>query len=313
MDDPWGSPWATNDTNPIPEPPPRASATLELPGRILARDRSFSSLSPWGVEEDGGFNDWAAADPGLSLPPNVATPGSTWSAWGGDNGMNSSQTQILVRPRGESSPAWPSTTSPGLFPAKTVSRQSSSRSLSRQPPTPDPWATEASDHRLSLPAAVHIAAEQAAFATMDSHDETEEQDLGSGQENEASPAAGLGITKTSEYGSEEWPTKAPEVRIEANTCQDPKSVETEQGQNEEHHSGSPSASRHSSMSNESHQQERLDSPITSMDEDAKERPLVLRRASTKVQSRGCRKAAKQSFAGEEQGILKTCMCPGSSP
>lgn len=281
MDDPWGSPWATNDSNPIPEPPPRAT-TLELPGRILARNRSSSSISPWAVEDDGAFNHWASGDSGLTLPPIAAGSSSPWMGWGGDSGLNTSQTQLSARTQDGSlglpspNPAWPPT-SPGLFPSKTVSRRSSSRSLSRQP-TPDPWATETSEHRLSLPPAVHIAAEQAAFSTLDRHDEVEEHGLGIIQD-ELSAAAELQYTRAEAFepGYERLAENGPEVRIDTDPSQEPDS-----GQNEEGNSGS-SGSRHSSMSNGSQHDERPDSPITSMDEDAKDRPQILRRASTKVQ------------------------------
>lgn len=285
MDDPWGSPWATNDSNPTLEPPPRASTTLELPGRLLTRNRSSSSISPWAVEEDS-FNDWAASDPGLALPPTAvaaANNGSAWSGWGGESGLNSSQTQLSVRTRegslGPPSPLWPPAPSPGLQPNKTVSRRSSSRSLSRQA-TPDPWATEASEHRLSLPAAVHIAAEQAAFSTLDSHNEADENDAGR-SEMEAAHAAAINI----DTQAQDRPLKA-----EANGERAKKTV-SEEGPdgfieepvvNEDNHTGSP-LSRRSSASNASHHESRLDSPITSMDEDTKDLPPIPRRSSTKVQ------------------------------
>lgn len=287
MDDPWGSPWATNDSNPTLEPPPRASTTLELPGRLLTRNRSSSSISPWAVEEDG-FNDWAASDAGLALPPTAAataTNGSAWSGWGGESGLNSSQTQLSVRTRegslGPPSPLWPPAPSPGLHPNKTVSRRSSSRSLSRQP-DPDPWAAEISDHRLSLPAAVHIAAEQAAFSTLDSHDEADENEVGKREVEEVHVVA---INDDSQ--AEDGPLKAEasiESAEELDIVQGPDGADRmeEPEVNEDDHTGSP-MSRRSSASNGSHHESRLDSPITSMDEDTKDRPHIPRRSSTKVQ------------------------------
>lgn len=294
MDDPWGSPWATNDSLPTPEPPPRASTTLELPGRLLTRNRSTSSISPWAVEDDA-FNDWAAAEPGIALPPTAAANASAWSGWGGENALNSSQTQLSVRTREDSlglpSPVWPPAPSPGLHPGKAISRQSSSRSLSRQPTT-DPWATEASEHRLSLPAAVHIAAEQTAISMLDSHDEVAETNIGK-DEAEEEPEDEQDKAHTAAAVEYEQPTKRLK-ELEADT--DVKHDQTADGEpdepvrkegpdhNEEDHagSGSPSMSRHSSMSIDSHPEERLDSPITSMDEDTKDRPQIPRRSSTKV-------------------------------
>lgn len=286
MDDPWGSPWATNDSNPTLEPPPRASTTLELPGRLLTRNRSSSSISPWTVEEES-FNDWAAPDTGLALPPIAAANGAAWSGWGGENGLNSSQTQLSVRTRegslGQPSPSWPPASSPGLHPSKTVSRRSSSRSLSRQP-IPDPWATETSENRLSLPAAVHIAAEQAAFSTLSSHDELAESDLGKSGEDGAQSAPAVEV----EHGEERLgKSKGEDIQLKNNSKSAGGTVESagmkEPGNNGDEQNVSPSLSRQSSVSNGSHQEERMDSPITSMDEDTKDRPNVSRRSSTKVQ------------------------------
>lgn len=285
MDDPWGSPWATNDSNPTLEPPPRASTTLELPGRLLTRNRSSSSISPWAIEEDA-VNDWATSDPGLALPPTAvaaANNGSAWSGWGGETGLNSSQTQLSVRARegslGPPSPLWPPAPSPGLLPNKTVSRRSSSRSLSRQP-TPDPWATEASEHRLSLPAAAHIAAEQVAFSTLDSHNEADEIDAVKSEVEEAHIAATNDVTQ-----AQDGPLEA---KADIGTAKETASEEgpdepvEEQEVNEDDYIGSP-LSRRSSASNASHHESRLDSPITSMDEDTKDRHPLPRRSSTKVQ------------------------------
>lgn len=286
MDDPWGSPWATNDSNPTLELPPRASTTLELPGRLLTRNRSSSSISPWTVEEDA-VNDWAGSDTGLALPPTAAAAnnGSAWSGWGGDNGFNSSQTQLSARARegslGLPSPSWPPAPSPGLHPTKTVSRRSSSRSLSRQP-TPDPWASEVSEDRLSLPAAVHIAAEQTAFSTLDSHDEVEENDLGKSGKDDTNTAATIdGEQVEAGPGEPEADVEVEQTKMAVEHTGEPVGID-ESEHNEDDHTGSPRSSRHSSISNDSHQEERLDSPITSMDEDTKDRPQIPRRSSTKV-------------------------------
>lgn len=275
MDDPWGSPWATNDSNPVLEldPPPRASTNLELPGRTLTRARSSSSISPWAtIDENGdGFGDWGAPEPALVLPPpTAATSSGAWSGWGGDNGPNSSQTNLSIRARegslGLPSPsAWHGAPSPSFqnfSQGKTLSRRSSDRSLFRQP-SPDPWAAEFSQDRLSLPAAVHISAEQAAFSTLRRHEEVEENDQ---------------CEMKSNQGKEELveDTKARQDRPEDEQAK-------EHGRDPDDQLASPSDSRHSSISNESRNEERLDSPITSMDEDGKDRPSKPRRPSAKVQ------------------------------
>lgn len=283
MDDPWGSPWATNDPNPVLEPPPRASTTLELPGRILTRNRSSSNISPWAIEDDG-LSDWGAADPGLSLPPTTATT-NAWSGWTGETGLNASQTSLTTRAREgslglPSPPPWPTAASSGLLPGKTLSRKSSTLSFTRQP-SPDPWAAEFSENQLSLPAAAHISAEQSAFAALDRHEEVEVEDGAiKSKEEEGRPGPEAEVERTP--GADVTPVppldRDVEVEPDAHVDREP----GEQGR-EDQHPDSLSASRHSSVSNESQHEERLDSPITSMDEDSKDRVSIPRRPSAKVQ------------------------------
>lgn len=285
MEDPWGSPWATNDTNTALEPAPPRS-TLELPGRTLTRQRSFTTQSPWATDDDGS-SDWGAADSSLALPTPAATSGgSKWGGWGGENGSNSSQTQLTPRARegslsqGQSSPAWPAATSPGLIQGKTLSRRSSARSLFGHP-SPDPWAAEA-QHRLSLPLPALISAEQVAFSTLDRHEEEEEEeDVVVEQEAErGEPAKG---TKDRSHHADdaEGEIKPP------GTSRIPDEKEGEKPKpevpNAEDHPKSRTQSRHSSFSDRSQRDERPDSPITSMDEESKDRPQTQRRPSANVQ------------------------------
>lgn len=283
MEDPWGSPWAT-DTNTTLEPTiPRS--TLELPGRTLTRQRSFSAASPWAAEDDG-LDDWAAADPGLALPTPAATSSSIWAGWGGENAPNSSQTSLAPASRaregslGMHSPSWPAAASPGLPPARTISRRSSSRSLFRQP-SPDPWAVEFSENRLSLPTPALVSAEQAAFSTLDRHEEENEEDMAKIKEDEKAEVAAPEVTSTqdSKIAQPSESTRDEEVGPVTNAGDEASKRENEEGAN----TRSLSDSRHSSMSAESHHDDRPDSPITSMDEDAKDRPRIPRRPSVKVQ------------------------------
>ena len=284
MEDPWGSPWAT-DTNTTLEPAiPRS--TLELPGRTLTRQRSFSTASPWAADDDG-LDDWAAADPGLALPTPAATSSSIWAGWGGEIGPNSSQAQLAPAPRaregslGMHSPSWPAAASPGLPPARTISRRSSSRSLFRQP-SPDPWAVEYSENRLSLPTPALVSAEQAAFSTLDRHEEENEEDIAKIKEDErAAAVAPEAATIQEECETTEPSDGALDENVDTVTKTGDELAKRE---NEEvTNTRSLSVSRHSSMSAESRHDDRPDSPITSMDEDAKDRPQIPRRTSVKVQ------------------------------
>lgn len=190
--------------------------------------------------------------------------------------MNTSQTHLSTRARegslgpGQPSPTlWPAATSPGLQPTKTISRRSSSRSLSlfRQP-SPDPWAAEFSQNRISLPAAVHNSTDQPSFSALQRHEE--EPEPSNPESNEETLI------------SEAKPTEDP---VDDCTAQQEADQESElRGRDNENQSNSPTLSRHSSLSDDSHHDDRPpESPITSMDEDAKDRPAVTRRPSAKIQ------------------------------
>lgn len=285
MDDPWGSPWATNDSNPALEPLPRALTNLELPGRTLHRNRSATSISPWAVEDDV-LNAWATPEPARALAPTAATPTTPWSGWGGEHGLNSSQISLTGRARegslGLPSPtAWPSSASLAPPGSKTLSRRSSALSLSRQP-SPDPWAAEFSQNRLSLPAPVHIPAEQAAISTLETSAEVEEDDeYRKNTDDDTSPRAEIEDAHVRDLDATPVPDPGQDVEVQPENGGD--NEPRDQKDQEEEPPDSPSASRHSSISNDSRHDERLDSPITSMDEDCKDRPPMLRRPSTKVQ------------------------------
>lgn len=287
MDDPWGSPWATNDSSTNLEPFPRASITLEPPGRTLTRNRSFSTQSPWAASEDDGFADWTTGDSGLALPPAAVSPSPGWSAWGGENGLNTSQTHLASRARegslGQPSPTlWPTATSPGLQPTKTISRRSSARSLFRQP-SPDPWATEFSQNRLSLPAAVHNSTDQPSFSALERHEEEPEQQDPETNEH-VKPEAPGHVAQTAEPSTGEAGSPKDLV-IDRDTTHTAADEECEaRGRGAENNTNSPTLSRHSSLSEDSQHGDRPpESPITSMDEDTKDRPAMTRRSSAKVQ------------------------------
>lgn len=283
MEDPWGSPWAT-DTNTTLEPTiPRS--TLELPGRTLTRQRSFSTASPWATDDDG-LDDWAAGDPGLALPTPAATSSSIWAGWGGENAPNSSQTSLAPVSRaregslGIHSPSWPAAASPGLPPARTISRRSSSRSLFRQP-SPDPWAVEFSENRLSLPTPALVSAEQAAFSTLDRHEEENEEDMAKINEDEKAEVATPEAASTQDHKTTQPTDRTQDEDVDPVTSTGDEAAKREI--EDEVNTRSLSDSRHSSMSAESHHDDRPDSPITSMDEDAKDRPQIPRRPSAKIQ------------------------------
>lgn len=156
---------------------------------------------------------------------------------------------------------------------------------------------------------MHIAAEQTAFSALDSHDEAEEKDLGKSEEDEEYMAERIGDDRPNDLELRfEGELKAEfHAKKEPNADEELKELaEIEEPEPNEGHGGSPARSRHSSTSTDSHQDERPDSPITSMDEDTKDRPQVLRRSSTKVTD------MVELFDGlEKRKDSSTLLVPGS--
>ncbi|KAI1487804.1 hypothetical protein F5X96DRAFT_648257 [Biscogniauxia mediterranea] len=283
MDDPWGSsPWVSSDTtlkhshhhNP-PSPSP-ANAFLSPPPRALVGgggggSPGLSSQSLWA--DDPGFGEWSRGD----QADNNTRNSSDWGAWGawGDSGLRAPQPSS-----GRVSPsAWPSSAaaSPGLKPVL----RSRASSVFRHP-SPDPWAAELSlnDRRntLSTPSPAASPNPQAGASTETKTDyfgnvsPTTKGDL---SDDTARPAANDIINST----SPEEDGKTSRVELEpddrdaslglpsAPGSPDDAGADTGPGLDEIH----DTRSRHSSISSVESQNvpERLDSPITSIDEEPK--------------------------------------------
>lgn len=275
MDDPWGSPWTTGDNDkdqkapPSPtksdlEPPPRAFLSVSSSPRIP----TIVSKSPW-ADDDDGFGDWAAPDAGASAQ----------SGWGG--GWASPSPSLTLPSRddefGKASPiAWP---------GSIAIPKSTSGSSIRQP-SPDPWAAEFSAGRPTSdgpstprPIAADIedtiveekGNETTSIIITSEWDDHEVLDSGERKGNAHEDAFVL-------PPSEEPP--APEEQLAA-TAGDAASARSS--------FDSPTrgrALRSSSPSDRDSDQEdeRQDSPITSIDEDSRARQEVARKeASGKVQ------------------------------
>lgn len=258
MEDPWGaSPWTTPapDNDRGPEPPPRAfltsTTTDSLPG--------LEFTSPWGGDDD---SNW--------------TSGSL-NAWGNvtDNPRSRSRENSLhslagSRPRSRdnsvSGRAWP-ITSPGVA-AKTLSRSSSNSAL-RLPGTHlDPWA---SDTSLELPPSPPKAAVSPGFGAKFSLQDTI-------PEASPDPDEFKELEVTSQWGRDK-----EHVEIKDTT-------ETDQVQDSEtsHQNAEKTRSRASTTCSEDSRQETRpqDSPITSIDEDSRPKPMphspMQRKVSAKV-------------------------------
>ncbi|KAI0546666.1 hypothetical protein F4679DRAFT_406831 [Xylaria curta] len=194
MDDPWGSPWASNDA-PSENDPPLPSSRMNTPSSQIntSSSRTTNSFflspppkaffggsgtslpatqSPWpgsSRDNDDGFNNiWTtAADRGVD---GVADGQNEWGgAWGGESGYVQPPPRLSPRlsTSGKESPlalAWPenAAASPVFLGGHSRSR---TPSLFRHA-SPDPWATELSltnrsDLDLSNPSPVKAATSNA--------------------------------------------------------------------------------------------------------------------------------------------------------
>lgn len=308
MDDPWGSPWATPDSDHShgngqgheSKPPSPNKPQLEPPRPTFAKLPSFSTHSPWGEDEEDGFGDWTSADTGTT------TLGNGWGGWAGETGSNASQQQLTPLPRDDAldrtSPiAWPGSiaTSPN-FNIKPVSRKASS--VFRHP-SPDPWASEFSltnaepIAHTGFAENLHPTRTGIAASAADREDRVRENE----DEHKEGHSDGLSpdpISKSIEFEDED---KEPEAhRLSADPGNDASvgerdhetsalpRVSTEhdpEARLPESSTVQSIASRPSSPGSDDshHDEDRQDSPITSIDEDSRSRLQVPRKSSYKVQ------------------------------
>jgi hypothetical protein len=254
MDDPWGSVWATTDA-PVTKPdldhasPDPSPPIVEQPPAI----GSIGSAIPWGDEEDG-FGDWAAAESASAAPP-------AWEAWE------------------EAKPS-----------AATVDVSS-------------PWATEFDGGTIEDTRRTHVSdvfMPEVPKVDVDRTSITLKE-----AQNVRSAAADAPESRTELIPTPPDATNDPIVPLSA-TSKDVATVEAaapNQGANKpsqeplkfdtedvDAHSSSPPSRRYSHASQVSeksqHASERQDSPITSIDEDARFRPMIgSRKVSAKIQGR----------------------------
>ncbi|KAB5531336.1 hypothetical protein GE09DRAFT_383123 [Coniochaeta sp. 2T2.1] len=300
MDDPWGSPWTTaapasRERTPSPtksdlEPPPRAFISTHGSPRLPA----VSVASPWADDNDG-FGDWASADNNNNSTATSTSGVHSASGWAGGWGGSGSDTpglhghqHLSPTPKEEgfgfaqASPiAWPGSIalSPGY--------KNGSGSAFRQP-SPDPWASEFDDFRkgpdahstpsfvLDRPATpsspakhpepVVLHEESASAWTEDGHVDGAAE--GSDAVSRTVEDAARGTADTGKPQDTLEPECADQSR--ASTSSKPRSS----------HSRSSSTSQNDSDS----EGDRQDSPITSIDEDARSRiALPPRKVSGRIQ------------------------------
>ncbi|KAK3366310.1 hypothetical protein B0T24DRAFT_417202 [Lasiosphaeria ovina] len=275
MDDPWGSPWTTATADkdqkhpPSPsksdlEPPPRAFFSASSSPRIPA----VSGESPWADDADG-FGDWAAPD----------APLPTQSGWGGGWGGGAPSPNLVLPARDDFAK-----TSPIAWPGNIALPKPANGAALRQL-SPDPWSADFSTQRssndgLSTPRLVIDAPQRA-----DAPDEKpKERGRGTDPAWHAEEESGLdGARGANEETSPTFLPTNKDVTFEESTENKaseyvPVRVSVESAA-ESHGSRSSSPSGNET----DHEDERQDSPITSIDEDSRARQQVSRKLSEKVQ------------------------------
>ncbi|KAK4034225.1 hypothetical protein C8A01DRAFT_18924 [Parachaetomium inaequale] len=292
MDDPWGSPWAATDPDKDAKlaspaksdiaPPPRAFLSASSSPRIPA----VVEQSPWGGD-DAGFGEWATVS---ETPAHSVWPG----------GWSGSSPNLAATPRDDLLKA-----SPIALPGNIATPKPANGSVFRQP-SPDPWASGFSSRRPSNDAAFAPRLVVEAASPVDAPIDTFEEDA-LGIEGDAvwdtSNAVGTSETTvvvepdpiTAEPEDEEsveeqtTPVAAPgsDVRL---------SVEST-GQGREYQSSTPS------NANTDHEEDRQDSPVTSIDEEPRDLRRGGRKASGKVQELVVKFDGLARAASEEREVI----------
>ncbi|KAK4149772.1 hypothetical protein C8A00DRAFT_18591 [Chaetomidium leptoderma] len=303
MDDPWGSPWAATDsdkgqraaspTKSDIAPPPRAFLSASSSPRIPA----VPEQSPWGGDDDG-FGEWATT-------PEAPPVHSVWAGgWGG------SSPNLAATPRDDTL----NRTSPIAWPGNIATPKLANGSSLRQP-SPDPWASAFSSRRPSNDGASTPRLVVEPASPVDAPVNPLGKDaLGIGVgpvwDEPHAVEASLGITAVDpvsvtialedvgDVEEQTTPVAVPgsDVRV---------SVESAPP-NRQYQSSTPS------NDNTDHEEERQDSPITSIDEEP--RP-GLRKAPGKVQELvvkfdGIARAASEEPVAASQGRSRSPMSAG---
>ncbi|KAK0720211.1 hypothetical protein B0H67DRAFT_484488 [Lasiosphaeris hirsuta] len=277
MDDPWGSPWTapspekggkpsspTKSAKSDLEPPPRAFFSISNSPRIPA----ISGQSPW-ADDDDGIGDWASAD----------APATAQSGWGG--GWSAPSPNLASPPRHDEF----SKPSPIAWPGSIALPKPANGSIpSIRQPSPDPWSTDFSPSidgpstlRLVIDAPPLSSVERAEVGTGDIGAQLDlDRDWHETKLSEADIGNGtLGRFPAEEHAVEK--STSAENQVDG-MSQDVVRPSVESGtQSHESPFGSLSGD------DTDRENDRQDSPITSIDEDSKTRQPVARTTSGKVQ------------------------------
>ncbi|AEO63060.1 uncharacterized protein THITE_2107909 [Thermothielavioides terrestris NRRL 8126] len=275
MDDPWRSPWATTDSDkdqkhaspalPAIAAPPRAFLSASSSPRIPAA----LEQSPWGGDDDG-FGDWATAS-------------ETQAAWAGGWGASSPNLSpnIPGTPRDEAL----SKASPIAWPGNVATTRPPHAASLRQP-SPDPWANgfasrPASIDRSTTPRLV-VDGPSSVDAPADAVRNDAlviEEGQGWAEPNTNDAHKQIPVTETNPAASDaEVTAGATEQTVADPTPGNEERVSIESAaRSRECRSSTPS------NDNTDREDERQESPITSLDEEPSVQRNLSRKASGKVQ------------------------------
>ncbi|KAI1353938.1 hypothetical protein F5Y01DRAFT_33666 [Xylaria sp. FL0043] len=300
MDDPWGSPWASND---IPTdndkdsgPPSLSRADIFLsppPKAFFGNGTSLSPQSPWsGHPDDGGLGIWSTASRADDTDNQ-----SEWGTWADSIAQPPRLSPRLPGSGKESPLVWPENAA--ASPVLIANSRSRTPSILRHH-SPDPWATELSLTNRSdamLPGSVRATTCDAPALELRQAGETSHASLAvtakDGEGNRSSESALA--DKDSIVGGNDCPGTSHELasaHTKTSLQLDPTVVEL------------PSRPSSTCTIDSHDEPERQDSPITSIDEDrGARRETGLRKSSGKVHELVGKYDGLARAASEEPPVL----------
>ncbi|KAI0199305.1 hypothetical protein F4808DRAFT_432748 [Astrocystis sublimbata] len=296
MDDPWGSPWASNDapSDNDPRPPSTTNFFLSPPPKAFFGNGSSSpSLSPRRGDDDS-FNVWSTTD---RADPTDGQ--SDWGAWAEAGIPRPPRLSPRLTPSGKDSPlAWPE--SAAASPAFFGNSRSRTPSILRHS-SPDPWATELSTtnrSNLDLSNTTKAGAGEALKIAAGPVDQVS---------HAAREVTGLGLREDAEYNDKQPQAEDKHDLQGRNSKARPEPVHRgsssiSKGENPVYESTSRTSSTCTADSRDI--VERPESPLTSIDEDRRgTRQQVARKTSGKVQELVGRYDGLARAASEEPPVL----------
>lgn len=304
MDDPWGSPWAATDSEKDHKlAPPSSSSAIAPPPRAFLSASNSPRLpatpdeSPW-AGDDVGFGDWATA-------PDTPSAHAVWSGGWGASSPNLAPSPI---PRDDAHDK----ASPIAWPSTVATPRPATGSAFRQP-SPDPWASGYSSRRPSNDGATtprfvvevvspteahleaspfkreHLRVEDPGWDNANTGETRDKASEHTESSTEADPAAAETEDESDHDQERATPVAPPNADVRL-------SVESA-AQGQEYQSSTPS------NENTDHEDDRQDSPISSIDEEPRAPRQGTRKVSGKVQELVVKFDGLARSASEEPAVI----------